>query len=46
MKNGNLIVWGLLLVSTLYLMSDPRCNKGCRTVLEHLLAHELGALLG
>ena len=29
----------------LYLVSDPRCDRGCRTVAEHLLNHSLSALL-
>ena len=45
-KNGNTILLGLFAVAaTIYLMSDPRCSKGCKTILEHLLAHELELLL-
>lgn len=43
-KNGNVILFGLLLVATIYLMSDPRCGRGCKTVLQHLLSCELEAL--
>ena len=46
MRNGNAVLWGLVLVAgTLYLMSNPRCDRGCKTLLEHLLMHELEDLL-
>lgn len=45
-KNGSAILLGLFAVAaTIYLMSDPRCGRGCKTILEHLLTHELEALL-
>ncbi len=31
---------GSVLVA-MWLMSNPRCNRGCRTVAEHLLEHGL-----
>ena len=41
------LVWALLLlVSSAYLISTPNCNQGCRTVLEHVLTHELDNLVG
>jgi hypothetical protein len=33
-------------VVTLLLLSSPRCNRGCRTVLEHILYHGLDDFLG
>jgi len=40
------LFWGLLAVgATLYLMRNPRCNRGCKTILQHLLADELNILL-
>ncbi len=40
------LFWGLLAVgATLYLMRDPRCKRGCQTILKHLLAGELNTLL-
>jgi hypothetical protein len=29
----------------LYLLSNPRCGRGCQTLAEHLLSHSLDALL-
>lgn len=41
-KNEGSILLGLLIVgTTLYLMSEPECDSGCETILEHLLKHEL-----
>jgi len=40
------LLWGLLAVgATLFLMRNPRCGRGCQTLLAHLLTHELDALL-
>lgn len=40
------VLWGLLAIgATLYLMKNPRCDKGCQTLLAHLLTHELDLLL-
>ena len=45
-KSDRTFILGLLaLGATLYLMSQPRCSPGCKTVLEHLLTHELSILL-
>jgi hypothetical protein len=45
-RSPNTVLLSLLLIAgTIYLMSDPRCGRGCKTVLEHLLSHELEALL-
>lgn len=46
MNRQNIVLLGLGIVATLYLMSRPNCNRGCKTILEHLLTHELDALLG
>ena len=35
----------LAVAGTLYLVSQPRCTAGCRTVLEHLLTDELQLLV-
>ncbi len=45
-RNTNVLLGFLFITATLYLMSQPNCDQGCKTVLEHLLAHELDALLG
>lgn len=29
---------------SVWLLSKPNCQRGCRTVAEHLLEHELAAL--
>jgi hypothetical protein len=40
------LFWGLLAVgATIYLMRDPRCKRGCKTILQHLLVDELNTLL-
>jgi hypothetical protein len=40
------LLWGLFAVgATLYLMRNPKCDRGCQTLLAHLLTHELGVLL-
>jgi len=45
-SSQNQMLWGVLVVgATLYLMSSPRCNRGCKTLLAHLLTHELEGLL-
>jgi hypothetical protein len=44
-KSESQFVLGLLAVgATLLLMSNPRCGSGCKTVLQHLLGHELDLL--
>jgi hypothetical protein len=44
-KSNSMFLLGLLTIgATLYLMTDPRCKTGCKTVLQHLLSHELSAL--
>lgn len=32
-------------VGGLWLLSNPRCTRGCRTVAEHLLAHGIDEFL-
>jgi len=45
-KKGARLLWGLFAVgATLYFMRSPRCDRGCQTVLAHLLTHELDLLL-
>jgi len=39
------LLLAVAIAGTLYLMTRPRCNAGCRTILEHLLTHELELLL-
>ena len=40
------LFWSLFAVgATLYFMRNPRCDRGCQTVLAHLLTHELDLLL-
>ena len=38
------LLLALAIAGTIYLITQPRCNAGCRTVLEHLLTHELDLL--
>ena len=45
MKQKKMMGLGFTVV-TLLLLSSPRCNRGCRTVLEHILYHGLDDLLG
>lgn len=35
----------LAMGATLYLMSRPQCGLGCKTILQHLLSHELDAFV-
>jgi hypothetical protein len=45
-KKDAQLLWGLFaLGATLCLMSSPRCNRGCKTLLAHLLTHELEGLI-
>jgi len=41
MKKTNLAILGGAgsILFALWLASNPRCNRGCRTVAEHLLEH-------
>lgn len=42
-----LLVISVSIVLGLYLLSNPRCNGGCKTVAQHLLFHDgLDGLLG
>jgi hypothetical protein len=36
---------GLLMLAG-FLLSRPRCNRGCRTVAQHLIEHGLDDFLG
>jgi hypothetical protein len=29
----------------LYLLSSPKCNRGCRTIAEHLITHGIDDLI-
>jgi hypothetical protein len=41
------IVYLLALGTLGYLMlSDPRCNRGCKSVAEHLMSHIIDDLIG
>jgi hypothetical protein len=47
MGRNKMVLQGLgLVVVAAVLMSKPRCNRGCRTLLEHILYHGLDDLLG
>ena len=41
---GNLVVVALLVGATILLMISPNCSRGCKSILEHLLLHELDLL--
>lgn len=46
-KNSNALVGGLLVLFTgAVLLSNPRCERGCRTIGEHLISHGLQAIFG
>ncbi len=41
-KQGNLVFGGLALVALAWLLSsNPKCNRGCKTIAEHLASHGL-----
>jgi hypothetical protein len=45
-KSESKFLLGLFAIgATLLLLSNPGCGAGCKTVLQHLLAHELDSLL-
>jgi hypothetical protein len=44
-ERDRVLLLGLAIAGTMYLMTRPRCNAGCRSVLEHLLTHELQLLV-
>jgi len=47
MNNEKKILTGLgLVVLASWLLSNPRCNRGCKTVAQHLLDHGLDDFLG
>lgn len=46
MRNTSQLRWALALLAGVYLLSDPRCRHGCRTVAEHLIDHGIQGLLG
>jgi hypothetical protein len=39
-ETATLVAGGTILVG-IWLLSDPRCGRGCRTVAEHLVEHGL-----
>lgn len=43
MKNGFAIFASI--VAGLWLLSNPGCNRGCRTVAEHFIEHGIADLL-
>jgi hypothetical protein len=40
-----LMATGIALIGAM-MLSNPRCDRGCRTVAEHLLDHGISDLLG
>ena len=44
-KDAQILGALLAIAATLYLMKKPGCDKGCQTLLTHLLTHELDLLL-
>lgn len=44
-SNRNWILWLVATGFTLYVLSRPQCKRGCQTVLQHLLMHELDMLV-
>jgi hypothetical protein len=47
-KKDEKLVWGgLLLLGIGWLLaSDPKCNRGCRTVAQHLASHGIDDIIG
>jgi hypothetical protein len=46
-NDSNALAAGLLVIfAGAVLLSSPRCERGCRTVGEHLVTHGLEAILG
>jgi len=41
-----LVVAAVTMVIGAALLSDPKCNRGCRTLAEHLWNHGFDGLLG
>jgi hypothetical protein len=40
-----LILWLIVFVVGIWLFSKPRCNRGCKTVAEHLMTDGLDGFL-
>jgi hypothetical protein len=44
--NEKLIFGGLLFLATYYVLTrNPRCNRGCKTLAQHLLEHGIDDIL-
>jgi len=41
----SLLIYAALVVIGLWLLSKPRCNRGCKTVAEHLLTDGLDGFI-
>lgn len=46
MNDNQFLVLVGLGVLGLWMLSNPRCNTGCKTVAEHLLTHVIDDMLG
>lgn len=44
-QQNALMVTGIAAVGFIVLASNPRCNRGCKTVAQHLAEHFLGDFL-
>ena len=45
-KNQQKALWALGAVALgVWLFSNPKCNRGCKTLAEHLLSHGIDTLL-
>ena len=44
--DDRLIFWLMIIAFGLLLLRNPRCNRGCKSVAEHLLTHGLDEFLG
>jgi len=44
-NNDKHLLWVLGVALGLVLLSSPRCNRGCRTLAEHLITHAIDELV-
>ena len=45
-NQNQFLVWAGVAVAGFWLASNPRCNRGCKTVAQHLAEHAIGDFLG
>ncbi len=45
-SEGAFLTAGALVLVGLWLVSRPQCNRGCKTVAEHLIEHGISDFIG